>query len=163
LFGDGAGAAVVCNTPPAQGRRVCWTTAGSVLAPKDRDLLRFETKNGMLRNILSPCVPVLAAHYAKVVFAEVAARAGINQAQITGWILHAGGREVLNALQETFALPDEKVRSSAKILQEFGNLSSPSVLFSLQAALADTIPDGWWWLSSFGAGFSCHGALLEVG
>jgi len=21
---------------------------------------------------------------------------------------------------------------------------------------------GWWWLSSFGAGFSCHGALLEV-
>lgn len=23
-------------------------------------------------------------------------------------------------------------------------------------------PDGWWWVSSFGAGFSCHGALLRV-
>ena len=32
----------------------------------------------------------------------------------------------------------------------------------LQAALADEAPDGWWWLSSFGAGFSCHGALLDV-
>jgi predicted naringenin-chalcone synthase len=163
LFGDGAGAAVVCNTPPARGRRVRWKTAGSVLSPKDRDLLRFETKNGMLRNILSPCVPVLAAHHAKAVFAEVAARVGINRGQIAGWILHAGGRDVLNALQEAFALPDEVVRSSAKILEEFGNLSSPFVLFTLQAALADSIPDGLWWLSSFGAGFSCHGALLEVG
>jgi predicted naringenin-chalcone synthase len=163
LFGDGAGAAVVGNTPATQGRRVRWKTAGSVLSPKDRDLLRFETKNGMLRNILSPCVPVLAAHHARAVFAEVAARAGIDQGQITGWILHAGGRDVLNALQETFALPDEAVRSSAKILEEYGNISSPFVLFALQAALADKIPDGLWWLSSFGAGFSCHGALLEVG
>jgi predicted naringenin-chalcone synthase len=163
LFGDGAGAAVVCNTPPTQGRRVRWKTAGSVLSPKERDLLRFETKNGMLRNILSPCVPVLAAQHAKAVFEEVTARAGINREQIAGWILHAGGRDVLNALQETFALSAEQVRSSAKILEEFGNLSSPFVLFSLQEALADNIPDGFWWLTSFGAGFSCHGALLEVG
>ena len=28
--------------------------------------------------------------------------------------------------------------------------------------LADSVPDGLWWMSSFGAGFSCHGALLEV-
>jgi hypothetical protein len=25
------------------------------------------------------------------------------------------------------------------------------------------VPPGLWWMSSFGAGFSCHGALLEVG
>jgi alkylresorcinol/alkylpyrone synthase len=163
LFGDGAGAAVVCNTPPTEGRRVRWRAAGSVLSPKYRDLLRFETKNGMLRNVLSPCVPVLAARHAEIVFAEVAARAGINRSQIVGWILHAGGRDVLDALRETFTLRVEEVRSSAKILEEYGNLSSPFVLFSLQAALADTIPDGLWWLSSFGAGFSCHGAMLEVG
>ncbi len=30
------------------------------------------------------------------------------------------------------------------------------------ATLADGAPAGWWWLSSFGAGFSCHGALLRV-
>jgi len=36
------------------------------------------------------------------------------------------------------------------------------VLFVLQAALHGSVPDGLWWMSSFGAGFSCHGALLEV-
>lgn len=29
-------------------------------------------------------------------------------------------------------------------------------------SLAVDVPDGWWWLSSFGAGFSCHGATLKV-
>jgi len=48
------------------------------------------------------------------------------------------------------------------VLREFGNLSSPSVLFVLEAALADSAPSGYWWMSSFGAGFCCQGALLEV-
>ena len=42
------------------------------------------------------------------------------------------------------------------------NLSSAFVYFVLEAALADGAPGGWWWMSSFGAGFSCHGALLAV-
>jgi len=47
-------------------------------------------------------------------------------------------------------------------LREYGNLSSAFVYFVLSAALADSAPGGWWWLSSFGAGFTCHGALLDV-
>jgi predicted naringenin-chalcone synthase len=163
LFGDGAGAAVVSATPTGNGRSVRWHSAGSILAPKDRDLLRFETKGGMLRNVLSPCVPQLAGHYAKKVFDEVSDRGGVKAEEIQGWIFHAGGREVLNALRETFGLTEHAVRCSSKILAEFGNISSPFVLFALQAALQNEVPDGFWWMSSFGAGFSCHGALLEVG
>ena len=48
------------------------------------------------------------------------------------------------------------------MLREYGNLSSAFVYFVLEAALADGTAPGWWWLSSFGAGFSCHGALLQV-
>jgi alkylresorcinol/alkylpyrone synthase len=36
------------------------------------------------------------------------------------------------------------------------------VYFVLEAALKDQARGGWWWMSSFGAGFSCHGALLAV-
>src|SRR5205814_4622916 len=50
---------------------------------------------------------------------------------------------------------------SAAVLREFGNLSSPFVLFVLQTALADNAPAGLWWMSSFGAGFSCHGRSEE--
>ena len=37
-----------------------------------------------------------------------------------------------------------------------------SAYFVQHAALADSAPSGWRWLCSFGAGFSCHGALLKV-
>ena len=42
------------------------------------------------------------------------------------------------------------------------NPDSGSGLEAFEAALADDAPGDWWWLSAFGAGFSCHGALLRV-
>jgi predicted naringenin-chalcone synthase len=82
---------------------------------------------------------------------------------VVGWVLHAGGRDVLLALRKKLALSEDDVRHSAGVLRQFGNLSSPTVFFVLEAALNDSVPDGLWWMSSFGAGFSCHGSLLEVG
>ncbi|HEX3719623.1 MAG TPA: 3-oxoacyl-[acyl-carrier-protein] synthase III C-terminal domain-containing protein [Verrucomicrobiae bacterium] len=162
LFGDGAAAAVLSATPQPGTRRVEWKTAGSLHSPKERDFLRFESKGGMLRNVLSPSVPALAARHARTVFDEVSARCAVKQEDIAGWILHAGGRDVLNALCETFSLGEEKIEASSRILEEYGNLSSPFVLFALQFALGSGLRGGKWWCSSFGAGFSCHGALLEV-
>jgi alkylresorcinol/alkylpyrone synthase len=161
LFGDGAGAAVL--SPEANGsRRVKWNQSGSLTKPADREALRFEQKSGMLRNILTPQVPSLAAQSVGALFDDVTARAGIPQSQINGWILHPGGRDVLMALRDRFKLSGHDVRWSQAVLREYGNMSSPSVLFALQAALEDGAPDGLWWMSSFGAGFSCYGALLQV-
>lgn len=162
LFGDGAAAAVLSGEPNAGTRRVKWNSARSALSAKDRDLLRFEQCSGMLRNILSPKVPELAAEYAETVLDATLKDAGIGREQITAWIWHAGGRDVLAALQERLGLSADDVRWSATVLRDFGNVSSPCVYFVLQSALADGAPGGNWWLSSFGAGFSCHGALLEV-
>jgi len=162
LFGDGAGAAILSNAFPPNQRRVEWKTAGSILSPEHRDYLRFEQRDGMLRNILARQVPSLASKHAARVFVEMLAQTGLKRDQITAWILHAGGRDVLLALQERLGLTEPDLRWSAVVLRDFGNLSSPFVLFVLKAALADDAPGGLWWMSSFGAGFSCHGALLEV-
>src|SRR5205814_5158542 len=102
LFGDAAGAAVLSAEPDPTRRRVEWKTAGSILNPTVRDLLRFEQKNGMLRNILTPQVPLLAAEHAELVFKTVLKKAGVGQEQIQAWIWHAGGREVLLSLQKRF-------------------------------------------------------------
>jgi predicted naringenin-chalcone synthase len=161
LFGDGAGAAVLSPTATS-GRRLKWKNSGSLLKPGDRDALRFEQKNGMLRNILTPEVPALAAKHVGTVFDDALARGHVARSQISGWIFHPGGRDVLLALREKFQLSSHDVRWSEAVLREHGNMSSPSVLFVLQAALADGAPGGLWWMSSFGAGFSCHGAVLEV-
>jgi len=161
LFGDAAGAAVLADAANG-GRRVKWRSSGSFLEPGDRELLRFEQKRGMLRNILAPEVPALAAQHAEKVFAETLARAGVNRSQVAGWIFHPGGRDVLLALRERLGLSERDVRWSEAVLREYGNVSSPSIFFVLQRALSDSVPPGLWWMSSFGAGFSCHGALLEV-
>ncbi len=161
LFGDGAGAALLANKPNRK-RRVQWKSSGSLLQPEDRELLRFEQKEGMLRNILMPQVPGRAAEHAATVLQNVLTAADVSRSQIVSWILHPGGRDVLIALREKLGLTEHDVRWSASVLREFGNLSSPSVLFVLEAALADSAPSGYWWMSSFGAGFSCQGALLEV-
>src|ERR1044071_866651 len=162
LFGDGAAAALLANEPNGN-RRVQWKCSGSLLQPSDRELLRFDYKQGMLRNILLPQVPARAAEHAATVLKNVLGIADISQNQIVGWVLHPGGRDVLLALRGKLGLSEHDTRWSASVLSEFGNLSSPSVLFVLQAALADSAPSGYWWMSSFGAGFSCQGALLEVG
>lgn len=162
LFGDGGGAAVWSARPAAHVRRVEWKAAGSILSPAERDALRFEQRGGMLRNILGREVPEIAARHAQQLLAEMLDRYPLPRADVTGWILHAGGRQVLAALQEGLDLKEHDVRLSASVLSEFGNLSSPFVLFVLERALAENSPGGWWWMSSFGAGFSCHGALLKL-
>ena len=162
LFGDGAGAAVLARQPGADGRRIEWKDSTSLIEPSERAALMFEQRGGMLRNILTRAVPALAADYAQRVLGTVLDRAGLNPGDVGTWLMHAGGRDVLQALEKRLELPPDALRYSAAMLREYGNLSSAFVYFVLEAALADDAPPGWWWLSSFGAGFSCHGALLEV-
>jgi len=161
LFGDGA-AAVVLSASANGGRSVRWKSGGSLLKPADRHRLRFEQKNGFLRNVLTPEVPALAAQHVKAVLDDTLARNQVTRPQITAWILHPGGRDVLLALRNKIELSGPDVCWSEGVLREHGNMSSPSVLFVLQAALAGRAPGGLWWMTAFGAGFSCFGALLEV-
>jgi len=70
---------------------------------------------------------------------------------------------VILALRDRLELSEADVRHSSAVLREFGNISSPTVYFVLERSLRDEVPDGLWWMSAFGAGFSCHGALLEIG
>jgi predicted naringenin-chalcone synthase len=162
LFGDGAGAAVLSRNAPGARRRIKWETSVSVTAPAHRDALRFEHRNGLLRNILTRAVPRLAAEHAHEAWRLASARTGLTRDAITAWMMHAGGRDVLLAMQEHLQLDPWALRFSRNTLREYGNLSSAFVYFVLDAALADAAPGGWWWLCSFGAGFTCHGALLAV-
>lgn len=165
LFGDGAGAAVLSRSAPGPGcasRVIEWLDSSSLIVPEQRDALKFESRQGMLRNVLTRAVPAPAADHALLVLQTVLQRAGLSRGDVSAWIMHAGGRDVLKAVERRFELNSTDLRYSAAMLREYGNLSSAFVYFVLQAALADNAQGGWWWLSAFGAGFSCHGALLRV-
>ncbi len=162
LFGDGAGAAVLSRNEPRQHRSIEWKSFGSLVNPAERNALMFETRKGMLRNVLTRPVPRLAAEHAEQVLHTVLDTVGLRPGDIGTWIMHAGGRDVLNALQRKLHLSVHDLRYSADMLHRYGNMSSAFVYFVLQAALKDDAKPGWWWMSSFGAGFSCHGALLKA-
>jgi alkylresorcinol/alkylpyrone synthase len=160
LFADAAGAAVLAPQP--RGRRIKWIAADSTLNSSARDLLRFETKRGMLRNVLTPQVPALAAKSAASLFETMSRKIGFKHKDISAWIFHAGGRDVLIALQKELKLSDTDLAWSSSVLREIGNVSSPFVFHVLERALQNRAPGGLWWMCSFGAGFSCHAALLKV-
>jgi predicted naringenin-chalcone synthase len=178
LFGDGAGAAVLSrqsvrpitndgvSSPPLP--QIRWVDSASIIDPAHRDALKFEQRQGLLRNILTRQVPALASTYAARVLNTVLHRSGLQTDDVSEWIMHAGGRDVLRALERELKLKPPALRYSSAMLRQYGNLSSAFVYFVLEAALTDLksgkseAKGGWWWLSSFGAGFSCHGALLEV-
>jgi alkylresorcinol/alkylpyrone synthase len=162
LFGDGAAATVLSRQPASHFRRVECVAFQSCLRPNERDSLRFEQRGGMLRNVLSRKVPLLAARQVAKLFQDMMEGRALNRSDVSSWILHAGGRDVLAAVQGHLGLSPDDVQGSAAILRDFGNVSSPFVIFVLAQALCDASPGGWWWMSSFGAGFSCHGALLKV-
>ncbi len=158
LFSDGAAASIWRNTPGPGG----WRCHGfdTLHVPADRDRLRFEHRNGKLRNLLDPAVPLLAAGAVSRLFA--ADRARHNGRPVRRVIAHPGGRDVLNALEE--ALPGFPLDASRRVLRDCGNMSSPSVLFALEEAMKEDRPDGEgdWWLVSFGAGFSAHACRFGV-
>lgn len=162
LFGDGAAAAVTSREPSQDKRRIEWKAYGSMIDASRRDLLRFEHRGGMLRNVLTPPVPQLAAESSQAILEKVLGETSVPRTGITNWLWHAGGRDVLLALQDRLMLTAEDMSWSRAVLEEYGNLSSASVLFVLQAAVRGGAAPGHWWLSSFGAGFSAHGALLEA-
>src|SRR5258708_12579265 len=110
----------------------------------------------MLRNILTLPVPGLAAEHARRVLEEVLARERLPRRDIAAWIMHAGGRKVLAELESRLALIGDDLRWSSTVLREFGNLSSPFVLFVLESALKARPPGGWCWISSFAARFTSH-------
>ncbi|HEX7054657.1 MAG TPA: 3-oxoacyl-[acyl-carrier-protein] synthase III C-terminal domain-containing protein [Burkholderiales bacterium] len=162
LFGDGAAAALVSSRRAGAARRVEWLDAVSCADPAARDALRMETRHGLLRNILSREVPQIAAERAASLLDATLAKHGLDRRDIAVWIWHAGGRTVLERLQALTGLGARETRRSAELLERFGNLSSSFVLFVLAQALEERAAPGRWWMSSFGAGFTCHGALLDV-
>jgi alkylresorcinol/alkylpyrone synthase len=151
LFGDGAAATIWTTQPGSQAWRV--QDFDTVHVPEDRDFLRFEMRNGKLRNLLHRSVPSRAASAVSVLWGRRGSR------PVSHVAVHPGGRDVIDAIRPLLAPHD--MRASERVLRDFGNMSSPSVLFVLEQVL-ENAPDapGDIWLCSFGAGFAAHSCRL---
>lgn len=152
LFGDGAAATLWSGQPSESG----WRADGfdTLHFPENREMLRFENMNGMLRNKLHPSIPENSSKAVKALYKRTFANGSRPEAMIS----HGGGIKVLDALEQQ--LPDFDLPEARHVLDNHGNMSSPSVLFALARHLDQADPAHDLWLTSFGAGFTVHGMRL---
>ncbi len=175
IFADGASAAVVqaggdepraaigSGLQPPASNRPFFIDFESATLPKYREQLRYTSQGGRLRNVLTRNVPVIGARAVAQVVRRLLDRHSLPQDAIDWWIVHPGGTQVLNAVQKQIGLPPEKLRFSYEVFRNYGNMSSPSVMFVLDRILREAQPKSGetGLLLSFGAGFTAFASLIE--
>jgi alkylresorcinol/alkylpyrone synthase len=169
IFGDGAAAVVMAGADhprskerrPGQARIV---DAESVFFPGTTHLMGFHLRNQGLQIILDrELAPFVRRHVGEVV-ADFLSSRGLQRADITRWILHPGGRRIIEVMSEKLGLAPADLAATEKVLSEHGNMSSVTVLFVLDEILrGGGIACGEKGvLGAFGPGFGAEFALLEL-
>jgi alkylresorcinol/alkylpyrone synthase len=88
---------------------------------------------------------------------------GLRREDVGFWVLHSAGRRVIENAQTLLGLSDSDVAYSRDVLRRFGNLSSATVLFVLDAVLRSgrARPGDIGLMMALGPGFAAEGALLR--
>jgi alkylresorcinol/alkylpyrone synthase len=90
-------------------------------------------------------------------------RNGLTRDRVAHWCFHPGGPKILDCVRRAVALDERDLEHSYAVLREFGNMSSPTVLFvldriqTLRAPRAGEIGV----LVAFGPGLTLDGLLLR--
>ena len=108
-------------------------------------------------------MPVIGARTVTEVASGLLDRHGLTRNDIAWWAVHPGGTVVLAQVAKKLVLAGEALRFSYRIFENYGNMSSPSVLFVLREILDSGLPQAGQkgMLLAFGAGFSAFAALIE--
>jgi predicted naringenin-chalcone synthase len=57
---------------------------------------------------------------------------GLRRSDITHWLVHSGGKKVIDSIRINLGLSAHDLRHTTSVLREYGNLSSGSFLFSYE-------------------------------
>jgi alkylresorcinol/alkylpyrone synthase len=160
LFGDGAAAALVT------GRRrsgLCIRDSETYTFPQSLDAMGFDLRDTGFHIVLSRDVPDLVRGRIKGLVDDFLLRRGLSRDRIGAFLLHPGGQKLLMYLEEQLGLCRRDTRLSWDVLAKYGNLSSATILFILDAFLAQhTMAAGDHAVAAaFGPGFTAELVLLQ--
>lgn len=171
ICADGAAAVVLSSNahPPMEQNGDGGTAAPSVIGfrsvidPSHLDKVGFEHRDGKLRIVLAAEIRKLAGPIIDRCLDSLLAPRGLRREEIRFWILHPGGRKVLDAASEFLGLAEEHLRFSRHVLRNYGNMSSPTALFVLDEVRRSGEPQAGDYsvLVALGPGFAAEAALLR--
>lgn len=159
LFSDGA-AAFVIQSRTANNPR--WELIGSTsfVVPDTTDAMRWQIRDNGFGMHLSSAVPDLVTQWLPDFIASWLSGYNLSLSDILRWAVHPGGPRILDAVQESLRLSNDDLSDARSILSEYGNMSSPTVLFILDR-MRQLQKCGEIVVLGFGPGLTIEAALLK--
>ncbi len=162
LFADGSAAVVCGHTQGDIGResKPRWLASGSMVVPHTEDLMSWNIGDHGFQMTLSARVPDTIQNSLKTWLQGWLAGEGTDLSEIAHWGIHPGGPRILQACIDALGLAPEEIQTSRDVLAEFGNMSSPTILFITERLIRNRVP-GPCVLLAFGPGLTIEAALVE--
>ncbi len=156
LFADGCAASLISAEPSG----FALDSFRSVLIPTTRDLITWKIGGVGFDMLLSGQVPGAIGRALEHTGSAVIRPHCTSD--IALWGVHPGGRTVLDAVERGLALPAGALVSSREVLEQFGNMSSATVMFVLQRLLSRAQPGELGCAMSFGPGLTAETMLFHA-
>lgn len=130
LFGDGAAAVVLGGREdPEIGPTILGTR--SHLFPESTEALGFDLRDDGFHVLLAKDLPQRLHGSLCGVVDRLLEETRLTRADLTRFVLHPGGRKILNAIEAALGIDRPQAQPSWDVLREHGNTSSAAVIFVL--------------------------------
>jgi alkylresorcinol/alkylpyrone synthase len=150
LFGDGAAACVVRT---GESGLAHIEGAGEHLWPDSLDIMGWKVDPTGFGVIFDRSIPPFAEEHVGAAVDGILKRIGVARDSVDRFACHPGGAKVITALEATLRLDQGTLGHERAVLEAYGNMSAPTVLFVLERLKANlprrTV------LTALGPGFTC--------
>ena len=139
IFGDGCAAALLSNDPRSEGPIILASQVhqiGDTLGAVSLDL----TSEDIYLHLARELPDLAGAGLCEVVDRFLRAN-GLERSGIDHWIVHPGGRRIIENMQIALELSDEDVKTCWDTLAEHGNVGTPSIFYVLQDTIERCKPE----------------------
>ncbi|RYG05525.1 MAG: type III polyketide synthase [Chitinophagaceae bacterium] len=142
LFGDGSAAVLVTgdNAPDLMfdgntQKSLHLDQFYSEIVPRGKKDMTWEISSSGFLMTLSNYIPELIEHDFLQLVTNALKGVGLDHTTIDNWCIHPGGKRILEAVSKSLDLPKDRLQPSYDVMKEYGNMSSPTILFVLKQIL----------------------------
>jgi polyketide synthase Type III len=166
LFGDGAAAvALKAGSGEEAGRGPAILKFRSRIITEAIDAMRYDwdDSHGKFSFFLDPDIPYVVGANIEGLIDSLLSGTGLRRSDISHWLVHSGGKKVIDAIKVNLGLSAYDLRHTTSVLRDYGNLSSGSFLFSYQRLLNENnvVAGDYGVMITMGPGSTIESALLR--
>jgi 3,5-dihydroxyphenylacetyl-CoA synthase len=164
LFGDGCGAMVVSAGADAScGPEVLGFASHLVSDAWCAISYHWSERHGRFELYLDKAIPQVLGDHSPTPITALLERFDLCRCSVAHWLIHAGGKKVIAAIGEANRLTSHDLRTSTSVLKEYGNVGSPTILFSYQELMKEGVvaPGDYGVMVTMGPGSTIETALLR--